>query len=166
MWFNPSDTSSTYQLIGKGNTLSAGSPATAANEDDNYQVIQLGNQLLFEWNNAASPYNHYQAVTPPTVQANQWNYLTVNVEGGTVKIYNNGVAILPLTYYNNNYHGSPAMTTTPTVDLRPNNYNFYIGNQFQSAWPYSYQGDIGSMGLYNRALTNNEILENYQTYNA
>ena len=163
LWFNPSDNSSWHQIIGKGRTTSSGS--TAANEDDNYQVFQIGNQLLFEWNDVTTGL-HYQAITPPTVQANQWNYLTVNVESGQLKIYNNGGASLPLVYYNNNYQGVPTMSTPPTVNLRPNDYNLYIGNQFQSGWPYSYTGSIGNMGLYDRPLTANEIQQNYQSYSA
>ena len=166
LWFNPSDNSSTRQIIGKGQAPSYGNPATAVNEDDNYQVFQIGNQLLFEWNNKASPYLHYQAMTPPTVLANQWNYLTVNVEGGKLKIYNNGGAPLDLVYYNNNNHVSPPMLSPPTVDLKTNDYNMYIGNQYQSGSPYSYVGDIGSMALYDHALNAYEIQQNLLTYSA
>jgi len=162
LWFNPSDNSSWHQIIGKGRTTSAGN--TAADEDDNYQVFQIGNQLLFEWNDATTGL-HYQAITPPTVQANQWNYLTVNVEGGNLKIYNNGGASLPLIYYNDNHQGN-TISTPPPVNLRTNDYNLYIGNQFQSAWPFSYTGSIGNMGLYNRPLTASEIQQNLLTYSA
>ena len=96
LWFNPreavpynSNGVGWHQLIGKGVTNYQGSSSSA--EDDNYQVFQLGDRLLFEWNDA-NTHEHYQATTPPsTVQANQWNYLTVNVQGGQLRIYNNGV---------------------------------------------------------------------------
>ena len=163
MWFNPSDNSSWHQLVGKGQTISPGT--RPENENDNYQVMMLGNQLLFEWNDAITG-EHYQATTPATVQANQWNYLTVTVQGGNLNIYNNGVP-LALTYNHNNVPGANPIPALPNgVNLIANGYPLYVGNQYQSDWTFSYVGDIGSMALYNRALSSAEILQNYQLYNA
>jgi len=41
-----------------------------------------------------------------------------------------------------------------------------MGKQSSTAYPFYYKGDIGSFALYNRGLTQEEILENYQAYSA
>lgn len=161
MWFRPSDNSTWHQLVGKGETNSAGS--TSADENDNYQIFQLGNKLLFEWNDASST-THYQAYTNTMpVQANQWNFLAVTVQGGELTIYYNGVA-QPLAYNKDNVPYRTPVGKVP-VHLMSNDNKLYIGKQYIID-PFPYLGDIGSMGLYNRALTTNEINQSYQTYSA
>ena len=176
MWFDPTtagsagDSGNWQQLIGKGLTTSAGS--SAANENDNYQLFQLGNQLLFEWNDATDG-QHYQAITPPTVNANQWNYVTATVNNGQLTIYNNGVA-LPLVYDNSNVPNLGSTQTTPPTPnglvniANNNNFPVNIGQQ-NAASPgndFNYNGYIGSTALYNRALTPQEIAANYAGYTA
>jgi len=171
MWFDPSeaipntwgDASGTgwQQLIGKGVTNSAGS--SSSNENDNYQIFQMGNRLLFEWNDASTG-QHYQAITTTTpVQANQWNYVTATVSGGQLTIYDNGVA-QPLAYDNSNVPYSNPVSGTVTVDLENNNNNVNVGQQNYSSNPsdaFYYNGYIGSTALYNRALTSQEVAANY-----
>ncbi|HVP96964.1 LamG domain-containing protein [Methanoregula sp.] len=172
MWFNPSEAvpysssgSGWQQLIGKGLTNSAGS--SSSDENDNYQLFQLGNQLLFEWNDAVTG-QHYQAITTTTpVQANQWNYVTATVSGGQLTIYDNGVA-QPLVYDNSNVPYSNPVSGPVTVNLENNNNNVNIGEQ-NAASPgndFYYNGYIGSTALYNRALTTSEIAANYAGYTA
>jgi len=171
MWFNPStavnnawgDASGTgwQQLIGKGITNNVGSGSS--NENDNYQIFQLGNRLLFEWNDASTG-QHYQAITTTTpVQANQWNYVTVTVSGGQLTVYNNGVA-QPVAYDNSNVPYSNPVAGSVTVNLQNNTNNVNIGEQNYSTNPsdaFYYSGYIGSTALYNRALTPTEIAANY-----
>jgi hypothetical protein len=171
MWFNPSEAVpysgpngvGWQQLIGKGVTNSAGSGSS--NENDNYQLFQLGNELLFEWNDATTG-QHYQAITTTTpVQANQWNYVTVTVSGtgGQVAIYYNGVS-QPLTYDNSNVPGQNPLGTAPPVNLESNNNNINIGEQnyaTDSSDAFYFSGSMGSTALYNRPLTPQEIAANY-----
>lgn len=171
MWFNPStnvsnswgDASGTgwQQLIGKGVTNSAGS--SSSNENDNYQIFQLGNRLLFEWNDASTG-THYQAITTTTpVQANQWNYVTVTVSGGQLTIYDNGVA-QPVQYDASNVPYSNPVTGTANVNLENNNNNVNIGEQnwaTSSSDAFYYTGYIGSTALYNQALTSQQVAANY-----
>ncbi len=174
LWYNPTTNLSYtgpngvgwHQLIGKGQTISPGT--RPENENDNYQVMQLGDRLLFEWNDATTG-EHYQAITPPTILANQWNYLTVTVQGGILNIYNNDVS-LPLVLNNNNVPPANPIPLVPApvngVNLMANDNNMYIGNQYQSNYQYAYIGDIGSVALYNRGLTPDEIQNNYNYFNA
>ena len=173
LWFNPSEAvpysssgAGWQQIIGKGVTNSVGSSST--NENDNYQLFQLGNQLLFEWNDATTG-QHYQAITTTTpVQANAWNYVTATVSGGQLTIYDNGVA-QPLVYDNSNVPYSNPVTGSVTVNLENNNNAVNIGEQnyaTNSADAFYYNGYIGSTALYNRALTPTEIAANYAGYQA
>ncbi len=155
MWFDPSeaiantwgDASGTgwQQLIGKGVTNSAGS--SSSNENDNYQIFQLGNRLLFEWNDAVTG-QHYQAITTTTpIQANQWNYVTATVSGGQLAIYDDGVS-QPLAYDNSNVPYSNPVTGSVTVKLENNNNNVNVGEQNYVSNPsdaFYYNGYIGSV---------------------
>jgi hypothetical protein len=166
MWFNPSTTSSWQQLIGKGVTTNAGS--SSSNENDNYQLFQLGNQLLFEWNDATTG-QHYQAITTTTpVQANTWNYVTATVNNGVLTIYDEGVA-QPLAYDNSNVPGQNPVTGPVTVNLESNNNAVNIGEQNYATDPsdaFYYNGYMGSVALYNQALTLQQIAANYAAYQA
>ena len=175
MWFNPTSTGSAsdsgnwHQLIGKGLTSDAGS--SSSNENDNYQLFQLGNQLLFEWNDASTG-THYQAITSSTpVQANAWNYVTVTVQNGQLAIYNNGVQ-QPLIYNTGNVPDLSSTATTPpsgSVNLaNNNNYPVNIGEQNAATTgnDFYYTGSIGSTALYGQALTQTQIQNNYASYTA
>jgi hypothetical protein len=171
MWFDPSE-NDTYsssgtgwqQLIGKGQTTDAGT--TAASENDNYQLFQLGNQLLFEWN--APDGTHYQAITTtPTVMANAWNYVSVTDNNGVLNIYDDGNP-LTLNYDTGNVPDPESGQTTPpsgSVSLTNNNaFPVNIGEQnyaTDSSDAFYYNGYIGSTALYNIALTPQEIADNY-----
>lgn len=165
LWFNPTtagdsgNTNNWHQLIGKGVTNGVG------DEIDNYQVFQYGNQLLFEWNDATNTAIHYQAITPSTITANQWNYLTVTVQSGQLKIYNNGVQ-QTLTYDQSNVPGTNVISTVPTVNLLATPNDVTIGKQIGAGGSFYYQGDIGALSLYNRGITAAEITNNLNNYTA
>jgi hypothetical protein len=167
LWMRPADTgnmatpSNWHQILGKGSV-------SGATENDNYQLFQLGDKLGFEWNDAASGI-HYQAITTSTpVSAANWNYVTVSVSGGTVKIFNNGVE-QPLVY---NQGVDPRSITAPipnppVVNLRSTANDVTVGKQNGGAGSeFWYNGDIGSLAVYNRALSTTEIQHNNDTYQA
>jgi len=170
LWFEPtsattptSSGSNWHQLIGKGVTNGAGS--SSSSENDNYQLFQYGNKLLFEWNDATTG-QHYQAITPATVSSTSWNYVTVTISGGNLAIYNNGVA-QTLTYDNSNVPGTNVVGTQ-TVHLINNNNAVTVGKQnaASSSDNFYYSGDIGAISLYNRGLTQAEINANLAGYTA
>ena len=117
----------------------------------------------------ASTGTHYQAITSTTpVLANQWNYVTATVQGGQLTIYDNGVP-QPLVYDNSNVPYQNPVTGTVTVILENNNNNVNIGEQnyvTTSSDAFYYNGYMGSMALYNRALSATEVANNYASYTA
>jgi hypothetical protein len=86
--------------------------------------------------------------TTPLTQ-NRWNYLAVRYNAGNVQIYINGVA--------------GTMTGTATgyniVNNSASNSNLYLGCYRNLS--YNLHGNIGLFRIYNRALTQTEITQNY-----
>ena len=162
LWMRPdtsgSGTNSWHTVIGKGQILNGV-------EDDNYQLVTIGNDLYFEWNDPNGQHYHVSTTGFNPLQNNQWTYTTVVVNGGTsggVSIYNNG-KLVPVQYYNNNnpypYEGTP-MTTPPVVKLKQNNLDAHVGVQADPGNPFYFKGDIGNIAVYNRALQKEEITAN------
>jgi hypothetical protein len=169
LWMRPDTTGSTpanwHTVIGKGQIVNG-------QENDNYQLVTIGNDLYFEWGDTATGQHYHVSTTGLNpLQNNQWGYVTVDVKGGTaggVTIYNNGNPVA-VQYYNNNnpypYEGTP-MATPPVVHMQSNNLPVNIGIQADPSNPFYYKGDIGAYSLYNRALTPAEIAQNYAGYRA
>jgi hypothetical protein len=168
LWMRPdtsgSGTNSWHTVIGKGQILNGV-------EDDNYQLVTIGNDLYFEWNDPNGQHYHVSTTGLAPLQNNQWTYTTVVVNGGTaggVSIYNNG-NLVPVQYYNNNnpypYEGTP-MTTPPVVKLKQNSLDAHVGVQADPGNPFYFKGDIGNIAVYNRALQKEEITANNATYQA
>ncbi len=170
LWFKPttattpaSDGSNWHQLLGKGTTTGVN------NENDNYQLFQYGNQILFEWNDATTG-QHYQAYTTAssgTVSSTNWNYVTVSVTNGNLALYVNGVS-QALTYDNSNVPGTNILSSAKTVNLQVNNNDVTVGKQnaASSSDYFYYSGDMGAVSLYNRGLTQAEVATNYAEYHA
>jgi len=169
LWMRPDttgyQTASWHTVIGKGQIVNG-------QENDNYQLVTIGNDLYFEWGDTSTGQHYHVSTTGLNpLQNNQWGYVTVDVKGGTaggVSIYNNG-QLVPVQYYNNNnpspWEGTP-MTNPPVVNLQANNLPVNVGAQADPSNPFYYKGDIGAISLYNRALTPQEIANNYAGYRA
>jgi hypothetical protein len=94
--------------------------------------------------------------------------VSASIGSGSIKIYNNGVA-QSLVYNQGLDPSAPNLGTTPPsvgVRLSPTSNPVTVGKQNSASYPYYYRGDIGALSLYNRALTEQEIAENYQGYRA
>ncbi|MFA6224977.1 MAG: LamG domain-containing protein [Methanoregula sp.] len=162
LWMRPTDNTTWHQILGKG-SISGGTT-----ENDNYQLFQVGNNLVFEWDDSATG-NHYQTITTSsTLAAGAWNYVTVSVSGGTIKIYNNGVEQQPLVYNNglDPTNTATRIPTAPTIILQSTTNDVTMGKQNAPGSEYYYQGDIGALSLYNRGLTTTEIANNLAGYTA
>jgi len=162
LWMKPttagnsvSDTSDWHTIIGKG-VLNGGS-----SEFDNYQLTQIGNKLYFEWTDAANTANHYHIMTTSTpVQAGQNGYATVTINAGVPTIYYNGVA-QPINYYKSNYPTDTTTISPVLVNMMNNNNDLLTGKQNGPVGSeFFYKGDMSEIGLYNRALTPEEIAYN------
>jgi hypothetical protein len=147
--FSNSDTTNWHEIIGKGVTSGVNS------ENDNYQLVQMGDLLYFEWNDKTTG-THYHAMTPTGVlTAGAYNQIDVVVQSGTLKIYVNGVS-QTLSYYQSNVPGTNPLATAPTVNLADNSNAVLVGKQNGDPACY-FNGDIGEISLYNRALSQSDI---------
>jgi hypothetical protein len=77
-------------------------------------------------------------------QVNAWNYIMLVYNGSTIKIYLNGVQV-----HNENASGNITQT----------NSNVFIGGEPSQS--YFFNGRIASSQIYNRALSAQEVLQNY-----
>ncbi|MDD3136512.1 MAG: hypothetical protein PHF64_08420 [Methanoregula sp.] len=169
MWMRPATNLTSSNPNNWGQCLGKGSITGGSNENDNYQLFQFGNKLVFEWNDKVTGI-HYQAITTstPVLATPNWNYIATSISDGEVKIYSNGVE-QPLVYSQGVDPRSvnPPTPNPPVVRLRENSNNLTIG--VQNAAPpneFYYEGDIGALALYNRGLTETEILNNYEGFTA
>ena len=168
LWMKPdttgSGTASWHTVLGKGQIV-------GGVENDNYQLVTIGNDLYFEWNDPSGQHYHVSTTGLNPLQNNQWGYVSVVVNGGTaggVSLYNNG-QLVPVKYYPNNnpypWEGA-AMVIPPVVNLKANNLPTHLGVQADPSNPFYYKGDIGNWAIYNRALPATEIKNNNSTYQA
>jgi FlaG/FlaF family flagellin (archaellin) len=157
--YSSSDTTNWHQIIGKGVTNGVD------DESDNYQLFQMGDRLYFEWNDASTGI-HYQAMTPTgTIQstANRWNQINVVVQNGQLAIYDNGIP-QKLSYYQSNVPEQNSLTAVQMaaigVHLKDTVSNdVTIGKQNGNP-PCYFNGNIGAISLYDRALSQTEITNN------
>ena len=169
MWLNPLDLGSNvgdsglwHQIIGKGQLQ-------GTTENDNYQLVAISKQLYFEWTDPGGQHFHIQTDGPALTEG-AWQYVTLTVSDGIPRIMVNGVDQPLKMYTGNNPNSATLAPTGQKVKLRDNTLPMSMGRQ--NTDPYSetnsfyYQGNIGDFGLYNRALTPQEISQNYQKYNA
>jgi hypothetical protein len=162
LWMNPTSTGSSgsssnwHTIIGKGYV------AGVNNENDNYQLMQLGDKLLFEWTDTGG--NHYQAITQSSVlTAGTMQYVTTTVDAGQLTIRVNGGAPLALTYNTGNVPGSGTiLSTAPVINLQNNGNDLLTGKQnaASAANNFYYSGTMSEVALYNRPLTADEIAHN------
>jgi hypothetical protein len=154
-----SNPSNWHQVVGKGEIYPNGT------EIDNYQLFQVGNKLLFEWNDKATGV-HYQGITSTTPVTTNWNDVTVTVENGDLKIYVNGVS--QALYYNQGTDPrsvTPPVPNPPKVHLKDTTNDVSLGKQngYSVSNDFNFVGDIGPISLFNRAQSQSEITGNLCT---
>ena len=82
------------------------------------------------------------------INTNQWSLITASLDGLTMKVYVNGKLENTVLQSNNNSFGT---NTNP----------LYIGKHDYNNAPYYFNGIIDDVGIWNRALSNNEIQKLY-----
>jgi hypothetical protein len=177
LWIDPTTANSALSSSGSnwGNLVGKGSINSAGQENDNYQLAQMGNQLYFEWGDTSTG-QHYNIVTPTGSLTNsQWNYVAVTTTAsGAPEIYINGVA-QPYTLSNSNtplYNVIGGCTNPPSCSSLPSGFSgvkldnvnngITIGKQ-NAAAPneFYYTGGMSQVTFYNQAITQTSVANNY-----
>ena len=83
---------------------------------------------------------------------NVWYYLTVTADGTNTKFYING------DLKNTSLQGSGAITSSPTLSI-----GSYV-NSTGTPGVYFHSGNIAQVQIYNRALTPEEVQQNYNVF--
>jgi hypothetical protein len=80
------------------------------------------------------------------IPTNQWTYVTFSFDGSQYKCYINGVL---------NYSGVSNYTTFSNI------YDLKFGRRHISGLPYFFNGKLDDIGIWNRALTTQEVTQLY-----
>jgi len=96
--------------------------------------------------------NAYRTADNSSITLNAWNYMggIVTNGGQDIKLYVNGIETSYL-------HGAGLLTSNTVTYTTP---QFYVGRRIDSL-PESFIGSIATTQIYNRTLTPQEILQNY-----
>lgn len=133
--FKSSSVSGTIVVMGK---QAAGSGALS------YGVVIQSNRLYSRISNGSTEYN----ASMPFSNTSTFNYAVGTYDGSTLKLYHNGLLV-----------DSTSVSISITYSAT---YPLYIGSYGGTLFPM--QGYINSAQLYNRALSANEIKQNFDTF--
>ena len=97
-----------------------------------------------------NPYGDLQFAAATYIQSNVWFLVTASYNNGLKKFYINGVLL-----------GTQTVSGGFTTNANGMSIGVYGG--YNGGRGYYYTGDIATMKFYNRALTDAEVLQNYQT---
>jgi hypothetical protein len=158
VWIKPirasssiSDTSNWYTILGKGQIV-------GGVENDNYQLVQIGNKIYFEWTDPATGTHYHVMTSSSPLQAGQWTQVTVSITNGKLKVYTNCVE-QPINYYRSNYPSDTTTVSAVDVNLAVNANNFLVGKQNSDtpANSFYFDGDMAGISIYDRGLTAPEL---------
>jgi hypothetical protein len=138
-WINKNDTSGSEMIVEKG-----------LNDDDNYAFYVGDDKLTFEYLDSGGPptYSSYQEQTGSVTSAGTWYHVVAVFDDTNDKF----------TFYNN---GVESYSTTNTESLYGDQTDdLYIGRQ-NAASPVYFNGKIDEVKIYNFALTDSQVLTEY-----
>jgi hypothetical protein len=106
--------------------------------------INAGNSLKYKME---TPYN-----ASSTLFLDRWQHIAVTSDAGGSSIYIDGILYSESPIYNNTLSGSNSFSETFGK-------NYRIGTRYTTA--AGWDGDMGALMFYNRVLTAEEVLQNY-----
>jgi hypothetical protein len=113
-------------------------------------ISSRGGPLFYQYGDNSWYYTHGGVAAeyyyPTTKIINGWGHWVITYNGSYVKIYRNGI-----------FEGQQA--TSGTADWTN---GFKIGNYIYGSYPWN--GQIAVVKMYNRALTDGEVTQNYNKY--
>jgi hypothetical protein len=136
-WVNPSNT---------GNAVILGAFGWGY-----YVSLTTNNNILFTYISSSSPATWTTLNSTTSALANTWSMITITRSGTTNSIYINGVL--------NN-----TLTSAPNILVYANNNNCWFGANGQDNNGYL-SGKLDDIGLWSRALTQQEITDLYNSIN-
>jgi len=128
-------------------TINTGSWLTLVSKGDSSYRFQFGDGTA-RWDFGTSGLSNVDMYSTLLCTTNNWHMATVVYDGSTKKIYINGVL---------------ETNTAVTGTLSTNAYNLYIGENVQATGRY-YNGKISAVQIYNRALTQAEVVQNFSHF--
>lgn len=127
-------------------TLSSGIGNSSPNDIKSYYFSLQDNKIYFQSGSDSSPV----LVSNTNISLNTWFYCVGTFDGSSSKIFINGL-------YDN--------TLNPTAFNTPSNPKIFLGRNTYNTSPFNrlFQGNMGLVQIYNRALSPEEVLLNYNS---
>ncbi len=143
-WFNASSipvgaVNSTSYIMSKG--ADGGTPYSWIS------YLDTGELSLRMWNNSSLNNGAVISNSQFPISLNRWYNVTFTFDGTNAKAYINGQLI---------------SSVASTYSTFTNIYDLKFGRRHTSGLPYFFNGKLDDIGIWNRALTSNEILSIYQ----
>ncbi|WP_321418268.1 LamG-like jellyroll fold domain-containing protein [uncultured Methanomethylovorans sp.] len=132
-WMNCKNVINTNAIVGKG-----------SNEKDNFDVFVMQKELFFEWNDSNA---NYVQTSGMSLSNNIWYMIGITFDKDEVRFYKNG----------NFIESRP----TNGVELKPNTNSLWIGRQNAVTSNFYYRGRLDELTLYNKVLSDEEIMNYY-----
>ncbi len=139
---NISDTSPSNYMI------STGSPSTSS--AFNFRLVE-GKLSIMGYSSATPPIGNDANSSTTNLSVNSWYFCSVTYDGSNVKFYLNGVLLDTILITN--------LYTT-------SGQNNYFGKSNHIGWEYYLNGKTDDISIYNRALSQQEITNLYNSENA
>ena len=119
------------------------------NVNTQYAVFFENPNIKIRTNNAVSGITDLQFTAASYIQANVWFLVTASYNNGLKKFYINGVLL-------------GTQNVTGVLGTNANGMSIGVYGGYNGGRGYYYTGDIATMKFYNRALTDAEVLQNYE----
>jgi hypothetical protein len=134
LWMNPGNQSSRF-ITPQSNGI------------DQYLIYNPTNQgVQINVATSADTNERRRSMSVNTVPLNKWTFLTISLDNLTIKMYSNGIL---------------RNTFTETLSIANWTTNWVVGQRGNST--FWYLGKMSNLMVYNRSLSNDEVLQNYNS---
>lgn len=115
-----------------------------------YSLFQEGTNIVWRTVNSGSPpYDSLYATTASYLSTSAWAHIVGTYTSGDKRIYINGVQVT-------------SNAVTGTIATNANGCSVGVYGGFNGIRSYYYNGSIGNVKIYNRALTATEVRQNFE----
>ena len=118
--------------------------------NSSYSLFQEGSNIVWRTvNSGSTPYDNLLATTASYLSTSAWAHIVGTYTTGSKRLYINGVQVA-------------SNTVTGTIATNTNGCSIGVYGGFNGSRGYWYNGSIGNVKVYNRALSAAEVQQNFE----